>query len=204
MQTEQTKTKNTSSSGQLETARAQLARLNEAATDAQAEAERWRVAFEREPTAQAHTESVVAAQRAVNAKAAAETFERETLQPLETAARKAVRDRFAAELDHEMRETEQAFEDAGRAFVQAAGLLSAATQRLGSVHDRRQAAQRASVAIGALEMDHFVARANAAMDPLMGSAHEIDSRWAKLNYAGSNDVLTLHFRMPAGAPSVFR
>jgi hypothetical protein len=67
----------------LEKARAQLERLNEVATDAETEASRWETTFQKEPTPQAHTSAAVARQKATNARAEAQAFERETVNRLE-------------------------------------------------------------------------------------------------------------------------
>jgi AraC-like DNA-binding protein len=57
-------------------------KLAAAALEAEAEADRALIAFEREPTGQAHSDSAVATQRAVNARETLGRFERETLAPL--------------------------------------------------------------------------------------------------------------------------
>lgn len=74
---------------QIAQATAMRDKLAEAAVEVEAEAERWRISFEREPTAEAHTNAAVFSQRAVLARAAVGTFENDKLTPLVGAKRKA-------------------------------------------------------------------------------------------------------------------
>src|SRR5262245_41584261 len=90
----QTETTTTALDRKIEAAEGQHRKLIESAGDAEAEAQRWQTTFEREPTEQAHATAAVARQRAKNAQAAAEAFERDTLAPL-------VAERNKLELDTE-------------------------------------------------------------------------------------------------------
>jgi hypothetical protein len=69
----------------LTEAQAQHEKLLEAATEAAALADAARITFEREPTAKHHTDAAIAGQKAINARADAEKFRGNTLEPLQRA-----------------------------------------------------------------------------------------------------------------------
>lgn len=62
--------------------RAKHEALVKAADDLHAEAERWRLTFEREPTADAYQNRAIFEQRAVNAQAAAAAYEQDVVVPV--------------------------------------------------------------------------------------------------------------------------
>ncbi len=118
----------------IETARAQLAKLKQAVDDASAEAKRWALAFEREPTAQADTEARVCGQKAKNAATAAATFEQEVLQALIDEKRNAERALVGAEVERERVAVLGQFDDAADAVVAAAQMLDGALAALTAYH----------------------------------------------------------------------
>jgi molecular chaperone GrpE (heat shock protein) len=78
-------------------ARAKIQRFEKELADREADAERARVAFEREPTPKGHTDREVAAQKAKNARSALEAL-REELRPALDAAERALKADRAAQL----------------------------------------------------------------------------------------------------------
>ncbi len=111
-------------------ARHALATLNEAAVETEAEAQRWQVAFEREPTAEAHQNLAVWTQKAKNARAAIEKHEAEVLWKLE-AERKAQQFKAAAaKYDQQVARVQEEMDAACDAFIAAARRLDGAIDEL--------------------------------------------------------------------------
>ena len=188
---------------QCSAASASLARLQEAATDAKAEAERWRVTFEREPTAQAHTEMVVAQQRALNAEAAAQTFEAGTLQPLATRLRHQKRDAVAADLAREHEAVTQAFSRAARMFVDAAGQLDAAMALLQPFQEKRAAARGEAVSLAPAGLEWFAEVMNQELSALSGPPSDQNNTFAAAGTGGG--AFSISIRRPTAAvPGEFK
>jgi|GEM_PF-4182789 len=150
---------------QLATAKDSLVRLQEAANDAKAEAERWRIAFEREPTAQAHTEMVVAQQRSVNAAAAAEQ-QQLAVQQLEDEQRRDVRAALERQLTTEAQATHKAFRDAGAEVSASIATVQRALALLAPLFAHEVAARAAGVAWGQSTLDEYLRDLREGLAPL--------------------------------------
>lgn len=188
---------------QRDDARTSLDRLREGADDAKAEAERWRVAFEREPSAEAHTEMVVAQQRAVNAWAAADQYERETLQPLEIEHARARRNAISAELQEVQEHAEEAFRAAARLIVEATAQLDSALSGLAAVQLKRAAARSENVPLPPASLVHFMEIGNAVLEPLCDSNGAVNGSWASFSANGGSATVTV--RRPTHAvPGEFK
>jgi hypothetical protein len=150
---------------QLATARVALAKLQEAANDAAAEADRWRIAFEREPTAQAHMEHVVAEQRARNASAAVEQ-QQQAVQRLEDEQRRTARAAIERQLATETQAAHKAFQAGGVEVVGAIGSIQKALAQLGPLFAHERDARASGVAWGQTTLEEFLRDLRESMAPL--------------------------------------
>lgn len=162
MQTQTTETKK--APGQLieqlaekvKAAEAQLETLRAAAGDAEAEAQRWEVTFKREPTEQAHAKKGVAAQKAVNAREAVETFERETLAPLVRQLRSAKAAAARAEYEAKERALRAKFETAFDHFVAAISGLDEAIAEMPTLQGARLEAEGKGAGVSPITLGALV------------------------------------------------
>jgi len=200
MQTQQIQQTDTDAeSGELRSARVELRRLTEAAVDAEAEAERWRIAFEHEPTAQSHSGLVVSQQRALNARAAAYASERD-LARLVSEHENRERNQIAAVLEADAERATLAITDAFGTIVQGIGELDGAIAELGKLHHSRVEAQAKQVPLRRLSLGAILASLNDEISSLRGAAHDIPQRVAHVALAqemGRECHVVLEFHRPA-------
>ncbi len=104
---------------QLDAARAELAKLEELANDAEAEAQRWATTFEREPSEEAFTKQAITKQRAKNIREEAQAFQRGPLNDLLAQQANAEREIAQAELDKELNAIMEKFDRTGRLLADA-------------------------------------------------------------------------------------
>lgn len=123
---------------ELTRAESQREKLVAAAGEAKAEAERWRVTFEREPTAQALAEYGVHTQKAKNAAAAVEAFDRDVLGPLRDRERLARRERDEAAMRSIVDRIGEARDEARDALAAAGKALGTLVSTLGEFDRRLQ------------------------------------------------------------------
>lgn len=187
---------------EVEAARAALANLQGAADDAEAEAQRWATTFEREPTPQAHTNAAVSKQKAVNARATAQAYERDVLQPLVQRQIAAERAEIARELDATERAALRRFEVASEHLESFVRELDGAIAEFGALHLPRHEAQRAGVPRGRLSLADTVARMNERLAEFRGSSVEMHLKHAAITYEphSANDApITVTIHRPAKA-----
>jgi len=108
-------------------AQEKLTKLQEAAADADAEATRWKIAFEREPTVQSDGESRVAAQKAINAHA--------LVAEAQVALERAQAEKRAAELAAAKAQIAAEQEAVEKRFAAACAAIAAAAKELNQALD---------------------------------------------------------------------
>lgn len=207
MQTTETNVAAADFDAEISGAEAQLAKLCGAAEDAEAEAARWRTAFEREPTSESLANKEIFGQRAKIAKAAAETFERDQLNPLKSAKRQAQLNTIDRELSREIRAAEAQFTKAGNTLFDLAQSLDAAVEQWSALHEKLQTARAAGVAVNAVSLERVIAALNEKLSPLRGNAHELATKHAHIAFvegAGNDVRIHLEINRPAAVPTTVR
>lgn len=186
---------------QIETGQARLAKLREAAEEAEAEAGRWRTTFEREPTAESHANKEIYAQRAKNASAAAEQHEREVLAPLLTKRELARQQAIRSELDGKASKILEDYESALDLIVAAADRLNEATRELAAQANPRHAARFKGVQnLHPLSLTSIAVTMNQKLAKFKGTAQELPLRHALFAFIDSdqNDArLRIELNLPA-------
>lgn len=188
----------------IEAARGELSRLQEAASDAAAEAERWEKTFERDPSDEAFTRKAVTRQRAENARAAMETHERDVLGALLLEQRRtklATIDRSLAASEAAVR---QRFANALSTIAAGVRQLDAAIGALAEQHEPRLTARRDGVLLRPLSLREIITDVSSELEPLTGGAHELEHTHAHISFEQEKTV-ALRFNRPATAvPSPLR
>jgi hypothetical protein len=202
MQTQTTtETKPRDLDAEITSARAALEKLESAAQDAEAAAQRWQTAFDREPTIQSRDERDIWGQRAKNGRTAVDDYRRNVLAPLEKARREAERDTITRVLKQEQGALEHEFEMAITGVYDSAKRLDAAIWLLSDLHEKRLAAARAGAILPALSLAQIVETLNAKLAELNGThAHEVAAKSAYLAFVdqGREAHVALTIRRPAG------
>jgi hypothetical protein len=134
---------------EIATARANLKKYQDVAADAEAARDRWRTAFEREPTVEARDNRDIWAQKSINARAAADTYERETLTPLIAQQRRATIARHEAELMAQQRQAVASLEGAFDQLVSAIEAFDGAISEFESLHYAQIRASQQGVGLSA-------------------------------------------------------
>ena len=184
---------------QIADAEAQKTRLEGAAEDAEAEAERWRVTFEREPTAQAHTEHAVAMQKAKNARTAVATFERDTIGAL--LERKSAKEREELAVQHRAaiedgRIARERLSRAVKTFI--ADLDGAAKDLRDALEAQRTTAQTAP------RYETEIARVNEELVMYRGGPYDPHHFNIAFTDQGSAQTLGIHIARPCNVPGQLR
>jgi hypothetical protein len=173
MQTEMTKTETDNQAPtdeQIARAKAHLDKLRAAAGDADADADRWQTAFEREPTAQAHTNAAVAAQKAKNARVDVETFERVTLQPLLANQRRAEIAKVETAVLAQQKAAIDELDGAFATLVEAIERLDNVIGTFTALHYARHDARQKGVGLGAFTLQNEIQRLSNKLQRFGGAA----------------------------------
>ncbi|HEY3237384.1 MAG TPA: hypothetical protein VGJ84_21875 [Polyangiaceae bacterium] len=192
----------------LASAHAEHTKLVQAATDAKAQADRWRVTFKREPTPQAHSSFVVAEQEAENAQTAADEFERDVMKPLEKAQRQAERDATGAARAREASKAVEGFTRAAEQFRDAAHTLDAAVLQLAGLHESRLAAAQQGVRLQPISLANIIDELNQKLkSALPAAAHELPAKFVDMSFIDDGRdariVFTVH-RPASAVPTPLR
>lgn len=181
----------------IASAEKQLAKLREAADDADAEAERWRVTFEREPTSESHANQAIYGQRAVNARAALEAFDKEQRQPLIASRNAAIRERENARLLASVAELDAAFAAVRDSLVAAAKALEALPPALWRFESTRQSV-RVAVSLEHSSITHRLAEINRDI------AEQVPGVRVQFINTGDPGLLRVDIERAAKVPAVLR
>jgi hypothetical protein len=186
--------------------RAQLEKLEGLAQDAEAEAARWQTAFTREPPPESHTNAAIYGQRANNARAAAQAYDRETVQPLLKQQRQAERDGITRVLEQEQTAAERTFARAVTLIHDGARLLDTGIAELTTVHEHRLEAQRQGAIVPPFSLARIVDALNEKLAELTGQPHELPSRHANIKFVdeGRTAYVTVNINRPAAVPTPVR
>jgi hypothetical protein len=187
---------------QIAEASAQLALLQDAASDADADAQRWQVVFERDPTTEAHAEASVAAQKAKNAHAKVSAFNEGKLTALQGQLFRAKLQELKAGIDAETLKIHEKFEDALAHITAGAELLKEAIGILARQEKPRIAASQAGVHnLVPLSLSTILRSLNERhLARFRGSEAELPMKHAQLVFidaAGNEQHVRLDLHLPA-------
>ncbi|HKY37215.1 MAG TPA: hypothetical protein VJN18_14830 [Polyangiaceae bacterium] len=191
---------------QIEVAKAQLVKLTQATADTVAEAQRWRTAFEHEPTAETDSNARIWSQKAKNAEAAVEQHEQGVVWKLEAQKKELQFDLAEAALNRQQDAALAKLSATKAAFVTAARLLDEAMQEFRELGKVRLEAQQVGYQPVPLRFDNIVRDFGAALAAELFDYHVGASTHAAAGFHNSNTpFVQITINRPASAvPSVYR
>jgi hypothetical protein len=190
----------------IETAQAMLAKLQSAADDADAEAKRWSTTFDREPTEQAALTKLVAERKAINAREAVATHERDALGALLEQERQQTRAALAAEANESVAGILRDFKAAEDQIASGVVAFDRAVSKLAGAHHTRMRAQEAGAYILPVLLRDIITTMNERFGALraQNAQHTTNAVARFIDSSGDSNV-RLEFTRPAGhVPSPLR
>lgn len=187
---------------QIELARGVLGKLRDEQFRLEESAAKSQLVFDREPTAKAHTDAAVAAQKAKNAAVSADHYERETLTPLLKTELLASMSQKREQLSHDLdpsrvREQQDKIQ---RAIEHCVAEVESASAVLATLLERRYQLSPEAAAVG-LGVDRFrfeplIAQINDRIQPLRGNIHEVRHAGVVVHNHGNSASIRVDIARP--------
>jgi hypothetical protein len=134
---------------QIGAAKAHLKKYQDVAADAESKRDRWRIAFEREPTVEARDNRDIWTQKAINARAAADAYDRDVVRPAVARQRRAEIGKYETEVLNQQAGAIAALEGAFDKLVDAISAFDSAIGDWESLHHARVLAASRGVGLSA-------------------------------------------------------